>query len=61
MFGRIPQGMLPEGFRGEEGGGGWMSLVVGMREGTYCTEHWVWCINNEFWNTEKKFKKIVIK
>ena len=29
---------------------------VGIREGTYCMEHWVWCINNEFWNTEKKLK-----
>ena len=33
---------------------GWVSLVVGIMEGTYCMEHWVWCINNEFWNTEKK-------
>ena len=37
--------------------GGLVSLVVGIREGRYCMEHWVWCINNEFWNTEKKFKK----
>ena len=35
---------------------GWVSLVVGIKEGTYCMEHWVWCIN-EFWNTEKKFLK----
>ena len=28
--------------------GGWVNLVVGIKEGTYCTEHWVWCINNEF-------------
>ena len=28
-----------------------VSLVVGMKEGTHCMEHWVWCINNEFWNT----------
>ena len=41
-----------EGF-GEEGGGGSVSLVVGIAEGTYCMEHWVWCINNESWNTEK--------
>ena len=42
-----------------EGVRGWLSLVVGIKEGTYCMEHWVWCINNEFWNTEKKlnFKK----
>ena len=31
----------------------WLSLVVGIKEGTYCMEHWVWCINNESWNTEK--------
>lgn len=36
---------------------GWVSLVVGIKEGTYCMEHWVWCINSEFWNTEKKFLK----
>ena len=28
--------------------GGWVSLVVGIMESTYCMEHWVWCINNEF-------------
>ena len=37
--------------------GGWVSLVVGIMEGTDCMEHWVWCINNEFWNTEKKKEK----
>ena len=37
------------------GVGGWVSLVVGIKERMYCMEHWVWCINNEFWNTEKKF------
>ena len=35
------------------GRGGWVSPVVGIKEGTYCTEHWVWCINNEVWDTEK--------
>ena len=25
---------------------GWVSLVVGIKESTYCMEHWVWCINN---------------
>ena len=40
------------------GMGGWVSLVVGIMEDTYCMEHWVWCINKESWNTEKiKFKK----
>ena len=33
--------------------GSWVSLVVDIKEGTYCMEHWV-CINNEFWNTEFK-------
>ena len=42
-----------EGFGGA-GSGRLVSLVVGIMEGTYCMEHWVWCINNEFWNTEKK-------
>lgn len=32
----------------------WVSLVVGIKEGTYCMEHWVGCINNEFWNIKKK-------
>ena len=35
---------------------GWVSLEVGIAEGMYCMEHWMWCINNEFWNTEKKIK-----
>ena len=42
-----------EGFGGE-GVGGWVKLLVGIMEDTNCVEHWVWCINNEFWNTEKK-------
>ena len=41
-----------EGFRGEAGRG-MGNLVVGIKEGTCCMEHLVWCINNEFWNTEK--------
>ena len=36
------------------GVGGWVSLVLGIKEGTYCMEYWVWCINNEFWNTHTK-------
>ena len=35
-------------------GRGWVNLVVGIKEGTYCTEHWVLCINNESWNTASK-------
>ena len=29
-----------EGFRGEAGGE-WASLVMGIKEGTYCMVHWV--------------------
>ena len=36
-----------------EGSGvrGWVSLVMGIKEGTYCIEHWVLYANNESWNT----------
>ena len=45
-----------------EGGlGDGVSLVVGIKEGTYYMEHWVWCINNEFWNTEKNKIKSNLK
>ena len=30
--------------------------VVGNIEGMGGMEHWVWCINNEFWNAENKIK-----
>jgi len=36
------------GFRGEEGGR-LVSLVVGIKEGTYCVEHWVLYENNGSW------------
>ena len=42
-----------ESFREEEGGE-WVGLVVGIKEGTYCMEHWVLYINNESWNTASK-------
>ena len=42
-----------EGFEGA-GGGMLGEPVVGIMEYTYCMEHWVWCTNNEFWNTERK-------
>ena len=45
-----------EGFGGE-GSVGFGEPGSGTKEGTYCMEHWVWCINNESWNTEKiKYK-----
>ena len=46
-----------EGF-GRKGVGSWVSLVVGIMEGTYCMEHWVWCINNEIWNILFFMKKV---
>lgn len=48
-----------EGFRGERVGA-WVSPVMSIKEGKYYMEHWVWCIKNESWNTEKiklNFKK----
>ena len=33
------------------GVGGWVSLVMGIEEGTFCMEHWVLCTNNESGNT----------
>ena len=42
-----------EGFGGEEDGG-LGEPGGGYYGGHYCMGHWVWCINNEFWNTEKK-------
>ena len=32
-------------------GGGWASPVMGIKEGTYCMEHWVLYANKEAWNT----------
>ena len=30
--------------------GKWDRLVTGIKEGTYCMEHWVLYANNESWN-----------
>ena len=35
------------------------SPVMGTKEGTYCTEHWVLFANNEAWNTTSKTKDIL--
>ena len=43
------------------GVGGRVSLVVGIKKGTYCMEHWVWYINNESWKTEKIKLNLKIK
>ena len=42
-----------EGFGRRVGGGGWVILVVGIKEGTYHMDHWGVFINNESWVTEK--------
>ena len=43
----------------EKGVGGWVSLVVGIKEGTYCMEHWVLYANNESWNTTSKINDVL--
>lgn len=45
----MDSGRQSECFRGE-GVGGWMSLVMGIREGTDFMEHWGLYANNESWN-----------
>ena len=42
----------------ERAWGAWVSLVVGIKEGTYCMEHWLLYINNESWNTASKTNDI---
>lgn len=34
--------------------GGWVSLVMGIKEGTDCMEHWVLYANSESWTTTSK-------
>ena len=41
------------------GVGGWASLVMGIKEGTYCMEHWVLDANNESWNTTSKTNDVL--
>ena len=33
------------------GMGGWVSMVMGLKEGTYCSGHWVLYTNDESWST----------
>lgn len=42
-----------EGIRGE-------SLVMGIKEGTDCMEHWVLHVNNESWNTASKINDVLM-
>ena len=37
-----------------KGWGEWLSMVIGIKEGTDCMEHWVLYANNESWNTTSK-------
>ena len=39
--------------------GGWDRLVMGIKEGTYCMEHWVLYANNESWNIISKTKDVL--
>ena len=41
-----------EGFKG--GGAEWDTLVMGIKEGTYCMVHWVLYSSNESWNFTSK-------
>ena len=38
---------------------GWVSLVMGIEEGTYCMGHWVFYTNNESWNTTSKTNDVL--
>ena len=41
------------------GVGDWDGPVMGIKEGTYCMEHWVLYANNESRNTTSKTKEIL--
>ena len=41
------------------GGGEWDSLVMGIKEGTYCTVHWVLYASNESWNFTSKTRDVL--
>ena len=47
-----------EGFRGQ-GVGGWVSLVMGIKEGAYCLEQWVLYENSESWITTSKTNDVL--
>ena len=38
---------------------GWVSPMIGIKEGTDCMEHWVLCTNNESWNTASKTNDVL--
>ena len=39
--------------------GDWDRPVMGIKEGTYCMEHWLLYANNESWNTTSKTKDVL--
>ena len=39
--------------------GDWDRPVMGIKESTYCMEHWVLYANNESWNTTPKIKNVL--
>ena len=48
--------------RGREGFGGWgewVSMVMGIKEGTYFMKHWVLYANNKSWNTTSKTNDVL--
>ena len=49
----MDSGKQTEDFRGRRGRG-WASPVMGIKEGTYCMEHWVLYASNESWNIASK-------
>ena len=42
-----------------EGVGEWVILVMGIKEGMCCNEHWVLHANNESWNTTSKSNEVL--
>ena len=55
----MDSGKQTEGFRGEGGVGDWDRPVIGIKEGTCCTEHGVLYANNESWTFTSKTKDIL--
>ena len=50
----MDSGKQTQGFRGD-----WDGPVMGIKEGTYCMQHWVLYANNESWNTTSKTKDVL--
>ena len=41
------------------GVGDWDRLVMGIKEGKYCMEHWLLYTNNESWNAASKTNDVL--